>query len=278
LNEPEWATLTPEPGEIVVAVNLFGVRDAKPWQECRSQHPAVFFVEDHTHDPFSDWAANSTADYAIASLRKTIPVPDGAVIWSPNGLPLPDPGDAPGSSAALALAGMLLKKSYLETGATDNELYQEMRLCQQHGEERLSGAHGEPISHSSREYLSCGVPADLRERRQSNVRNFLDALDCSPPIAGLQPMFRRCRPGLCPLNPVLLFDSHVQRDACRANLLKNRIYAAVHWPLSKWMSPRAADIASRALTIPLDFRCAADCYLFILEILRGSRAPISAPC
>ena len=43
-------------------------------------------VEDHSHDPSSPWAASSSAHYAVASLRKTMPLPDGGVLWSPQGL------------------------------------------------------------------------------------------------------------------------------------------------------------------------------------------------
>jgi hypothetical protein len=271
--------LQPEPGEIVLAVNLFGVREAKPWRNWQRRHPDVCLVEDHTHDPFSDWAASSTADYAIASLRKTLPVPDGAVLWSPKGNPLPvnfNPSFS--SAAALLLSGMILKKSYLETGATNEELYRQMRLCQKKGEERLSSASMEPISSWSATYLAAGVSIDLRSKRERNARGFLDAIACSPRIAGLQPIFRNWRVGQCPLNPVLLFDNSQRRDGCRASLLKNRIYAAVHWPPSKWLTPSAADIASRVLTIPLDFRCAAIDHPRILAVLRKGNALTNKLC
>jgi hypothetical protein len=69
---------------------------------------------------------------------------------------------------------------------------------------------------------------------------------------------------------MLLFKSHELREAIRANLIRHRVFAAVHWPKSKWMTERAADIASRVLTIPLDFRCRADQYGRIISILRDS--------
>ena len=68
---------------MVVGVNYFGVREAEPWQAWRERTECIL-VEDHAHDPASAWATTSTADYAFSSLRKTLPVPDGAILWSPG--------------------------------------------------------------------------------------------------------------------------------------------------------------------------------------------------
>ncbi|MFI6173825.1 hypothetical protein ACIBCN_44130 [Nocardia sp. NPDC051052] len=57
--------------------NLFGLRTRPNYVGIQG-----LVVEDHTHDPLSHWAKETTADYAFASLRKTLPIPDGAVVWS----------------------------------------------------------------------------------------------------------------------------------------------------------------------------------------------------
>ena len=44
------------------------------------EHPSIVLIEDHIHDPLSDWSQSSNADYAVASLRKTLPVPIGAML------------------------------------------------------------------------------------------------------------------------------------------------------------------------------------------------------
>ena len=78
--------------DVVLAVNYFGVRAGEPWQQWREKHACVL-LEDHSHDPVSGWAQSSRADYAFSSLRKTMPVPDGAILWSPLGHPLPITAD-----------------------------------------------------------------------------------------------------------------------------------------------------------------------------------------
>ena len=78
--QPDFDTLRPEPGDFVLANNPFGLREAASWLQWRK--PAeVCLIEDHTHDIAGAWATGSTADYAIASLRKTLPLPDGGLLW-----------------------------------------------------------------------------------------------------------------------------------------------------------------------------------------------------
>ena len=79
----------------MLAVNFFGIRKGKAWQDWLSQHKDIILIEDHTHDPFSTWAQQSTAHYAMASLRKTLPIPDGAILWSPQKMSLPKPTSPP---------------------------------------------------------------------------------------------------------------------------------------------------------------------------------------
>jgi hypothetical protein len=111
---PNFSTLNPLSGDFVLAVNFFGVRDALSWQHWQKRNDNIFLIEDHTHDPFSTWARQSRSHYAIASLRKTLPLPDGAIVWSPQHLPLPLPAPAPSLGAAQKLTAMLMKQAYLE--------------------------------------------------------------------------------------------------------------------------------------------------------------------
>ena len=64
--------------DAVLRVNYFGMRSYR----CTSELP-VAVVEDHTHDLLGDWSCKSTADWCVASLRKTLPIPEGGILWSP---------------------------------------------------------------------------------------------------------------------------------------------------------------------------------------------------
>jgi hypothetical protein len=68
------------PDDVIVVQNLYGMRAEPEYDPALCQTCAI--VEDHTHDPLSQWARTTDADYAFASLRKTFPVPDGGIVWS----------------------------------------------------------------------------------------------------------------------------------------------------------------------------------------------------
>ena len=87
-------------GDVVVLANQLGVRP-RPDTDAMDAITAggVTLIEDHSHDLGSEWALRSGADYAFASLRKTLPLPDGGAVWSPRGLELPpEPADAADST------------------------------------------------------------------------------------------------------------------------------------------------------------------------------------
>ncbi len=102
----------------------------------RASH--VEIIEDHTHDPYSKWAYNSRSDWCIASLRKTLPIPDGGVLWSPvrNSLPIQAVVTRTRSEASLKkLVGMYLKAAYLVGARTQKE---DFRALLTTGEEQIA--------------------------------------------------------------------------------------------------------------------------------------------
>jgi hypothetical protein len=89
-------------------------------------------IEDHSHDLLAPRALESRADYAIASLRKTLPLPDGGVVWSPRDRSVPPELSITGqhaSSALLRLSGMILKRDDLQGEASAKSAYREMSVA-----------------------------------------------------------------------------------------------------------------------------------------------------
>ena len=246
--EPDWATLRPDPYDLVVAVNYFGARAQEPWRKWRNRNECVL-VEDHSHDPVSGWALHSTADYAFASLRKTFPVPDGGLLWSPRGLPLPMGGVGESSGSLTKLAAMLWKREYL-FGDADPEIKATYRRWQQEGEHAFEKATIAFASDVTQTFASSGVPKVWRERRRANTQYLLAAL---PKNAG-RPVFSSWPEGAAPLGVVLEFPSQHLRDACRLKLQQQNVYCAVHWPALPGCQPAEAELAGRLLTLPTDFR------------------------
>jgi hypothetical protein len=247
--EPEWSTLQPEATDVVVAVNYFGVRSGEAWRTWRERNPCLL-VEDHSHDPVSGWALESTAGYAFASLRKTLPVPDGAILWSPRGLPLPATGNSESVASALKLAAMLWKREYLLGGATP-DAKSTYRAWQQEGERGFDESPVSFASNLSRKYLSYGSPLKWRKRRVANTKSLISKLQG---FGGFCPIFSDWPHQSAPLCAVFEFDSTRQRDATRQRLQQHGIYCPVHWPATGGCDPAARDLAGRLLTIPTDQR------------------------
>ena len=248
-DEPDWKSLQPESHDIILAVNYFGVRDAEPWKHWREQTPCVL-LEDHSQDPFSEWALTSTADFAFASVRKTLPIADGAVLWSPSGLALPEqPIDGEWSGVALKIAAMISKAEYLRGGGTD-ALKTQFRELQFKGEDLMRRARISAISPPSFAYVADGVPQSWREQRARNARHLLGNLMRSDHA---ECMFERWSDTRVPFALPILFPSQRERDACQSLLQKNRIYCPVHW-ICKTTDADAVALSGRTLSLPVDQR------------------------
>jgi hypothetical protein len=248
--EPQWGSLNPGPADVVLAVNYFGIRDGTSWRAWRDQNKCVL-LEDHTHDPAGPWARHSVADYAFSSLRKTLPVPDGAILWSPRGLSLPSQS-AEGNwiGAGMKLAAMVLKLEFLK-GRYDAELKTRFRWFQHEGERLLEMQSVCAISPFSRECLAGGIPTAWRKRRTENVSRLLNKLTG---WRSARPLFSSWPEDSSPLSAVFLFRSGTERDRYRAFLESNHIYCPVHWPTAVRASPQVRNLSAGLLTIPADQR------------------------
>jgi len=249
--EPRFETLEPRRGDFVLAVNHFGAREEGSWPDRRDAGGFVL-VEDHSHDPFSPWAIGSTADYAFSSVRKTLPVPDGGILWSPRELALPPQPRESAEGSELKLAAMLLKGRFLGGGGGD-DLKERFRRLQAEGEERLSGSPVASASAAAREGVIGGAPLPWRVRRSDNTLALLGALAY---MRGAEPLVEEWPAGAAPLGLVLQFESSEARDRVREELKAAAVYCPVHWAGDRG-SNRVRDLAARVLTIPTDWRYSA---------------------
>ena len=262
--EPRWESLAPGRRDVVVAVNYFGVREGGGWSAWRSGTECVL-VEDHAHDPVSEWAVASGADYAFSSLRKTLPVPDGAILWSPRGLDLPDQPAGGAEGSELKLAAMLLKGEYLAGG--EDDLKERFRRLQVDGEERLAGSPPAGASPATREMLVRGVPLAWRAARASNTARLVTALH-DWELA--EPLFTEWPADAAPLGAAFVFGAREDRDRVREALREADVYCPVHWgDLAGSASERVRDLAGRILTIPTDWRYSASDMARIASIARA---------
>ncbi|MBW3624656.1 MAG: DegT/DnrJ/EryC1/StrS aminotransferase family protein [Armatimonadetes bacterium] len=264
---PDLDTLRAEPGDLVLAVNLFGRRDGSLWNEWRSRNPEILVIEDHTHDPFSPWAQESAAPYVWTSLRKTLPIPDGALLWSPQGLPLPSPASSPSHGSNDKLIGMLLKGLYLKGACISKEEY---RTLQMSGEDSLAKETDSPVSPFTHAILNGLDIPRMRRRREANVREFNRAL-LELPQDRCAPLFTSWPEGGVPFNALLVCKDEETRDELRRYLIGEKIYTAIHWkqkgePLHS-QDPEALSLSQRILTVPVDQRYSCEDIHRLVEIM-----------
>lgn len=224
------------PGDVVLRVNYFGLRGAE--EALRSSGDVI---EDHTHDPVGPWARASRASYALASLRKTLPSPDGGALWSPAAAPLPEEREATAAHLAAAdskLRAMELKAHYLRGRPVEKNDY---RLLSAAGEKRigtLSGIHPE-----TRALVERVSPVALAARRRAAWERLADATPWTIAARG------------DPFALVLDLGDAGRRDRVLRALVSEAIFPSVLWPLGWWRSERTSRaVSKRLLTVPCDFR------------------------
>jgi hypothetical protein len=260
---PRWETLTPEPHDLVMAVNYFGMRNGSVWSDWSSDHPCVL-IEDHSHDSHSNWARTSRADYAFSAVRKVMPVPDGAILWSPAGLALPTPAKRESTGASeTKLAAMLFKSEYLALHGT-NELKRLFRRLQVSAETSLERIPVSAASSFTMEYLTPGAPLSWRAQRRENSRYLLYGLQN---WAAAQPIYKSVNDEDAPLGVPFLFTSASSRNDYREFLRTNQIYCPIHWVLSDGANETDLDFSARMITIPSDHRYTADDMQRVVDVI-----------
>jgi hypothetical protein len=262
---PDWPDA--QAGDVILAMNYFGLRGG--WLVPRRD--GVGLIEDHSHDPTSRWAFTSEADFCVASLRKTSPLPDGGVLWSPLGHPLPpEPRQAAQRqrTAAMRLEAMILKAMYLDGQPVDKAVV--LAVARQ-AELALAVPAVSAISPVSRALLA-SFPVDAWRRVRAANHETLDTA-----IAGLGwgRILGPPGPGGAPFSAALVVDSPERRERVRAHLIEGRIYPAVLWPLDTpvvEVGAEARDLGRRILSIPCDARYVTADMERIGEVLHSAGA------
>ena len=239
-------------GDVLLQVNLFGLH-SKPYGEA-IKRDGIFVIEDHTHDPWSGWANDSSADWCVASLRKTLPLPEGAVVWSPKCHDLPQEYPIQSAHEAAALqkfAAALIKLLYLKGYPIEKTVFRNLAIL---GESHISGAEISGMSEWARNLMTFPI-ASWRRMRKRNHRILSEKLMGLP---WLRVVNSQRGKNICPFSVILLFDSQKRRDLMRRELISLNIYPSVLWLLEhsvKYKFPKDnIDFSRRMLSLHCDMR------------------------
>lgn len=262
-------------GDVLLRMNYFGMRGKRSNKET-----PVPVIEDHSHDLLGPWALFSDADWCIASLRKTLPIPIGGILWSPKGgkiqgcpsddstfardksnklgFPLAQSlssrikvGSSEENIASERWKGMEMKAHYLKG---EDVCKDEFRKHFTETEEWFDKAEPMLIDERSREFVSKQLDINLWQGAKRRNWKLLKLLIQKKGCTIMKPESDACTM----FSMVLLMYSKVHRDALRKRLIERCVYPAILWDIPNGASEASRDFSERMLSIHCDGRYTED--------------------
>lgn len=243
-------------GDVLFRVNYFGLRSKRS-----NNSIPVPVVEDHTHDLIGDWAINSDADWCIASLRKTLPLAEGGVVWSPKGFRIPTLPKVTESNEELASRrwnAMRQKALYLDDKIQDKSEFRAelMSTEEQFDSMNVSGPDSITADYIERFDLNHWY---LRKRENWSILKDIE----TDAFRVLEPENSNCNP----FSLTLLFNDEEQRNHYRQTLISKDVYPAILWAIPPLKRPELKDFSSRVLSIHCDARYVIDDMIKLRDII-----------
>ena len=204
-------------------------------------------IRDATHDPLLQHPQPRPADLVVASLRKTLPVPDGALVWSESGRTPPSaPPETEQHHRATTelLTGMVLKTAYLRGFDLAKTSFLDRLRAGESGLGASASVSG--VSGLTRHLAPAMDARRWLDLRASNRRRFAEVF--GEAVGGFHLLPH-------PAFAVLVAPHGGARDRLRDALIAADIYPAVLWDLPIPHAPeRHRDLSERVLVLHVDGR------------------------
>ena len=234
-----------EDGDVLLRVNYFGFEN--PTIQLKLSVP---IIEDHTLGLNSFWALNSTADWCIASLRKSLPIAMGGALWSPKGYTLPPLINVTNEFNSLVTdryAAMQLKSLYLEDKFHHKDVFRSLYIQTEQQIETLD------ISGLDSKSLQIIERMDVEKWLSIKKRNWDVACECLKMYDLLSLDVEE------PFSIVIKCKSEEERDNLKMYLVGRNIYPAILWQMPDGDDfSEACDFSKRMLSIHCDARYSED--------------------
>ena len=247
------------PTDAILRVNYFGTRSYRDVEKLN-----IPVVEDHTHDLIGGWAINSHADWCIASLRKTLPVPEGGMLWSPMGLPLPKAptvSDENEKIAAIRWEAMRLKACYLNGENVEKAAFRSGFVDT---EEYFDRAEVCALDAESQKFLQL---FDIRDWYKWKWENWALLRDIKKDgVRVLRPEDRGCYP----FSLILVFELEDERNRVRKALIERQVYPAILWSVPPSYYGEISQMSGGMLSIHCDARYTKEEILQMKSIIEST--------
>lgn len=234
-----------EKDDVLLRMNFFGLRDVR-----RNDAIPVPVIEDHSHDPFGHWALYSDADWCISSIRKSLPLSEGGMMWSPKGLELPEVQSSTAENekiAAIRWEAMEMKTSYLAGKDVSKE---EFRKKYTETEEWFDTAEPSLIDERTKKFICNQFDLNLWLGAKRKNWELLSSLVNKEHCKVLTAEHESCTM----FSLVLLLENKTQRDMIRESLIEKCVYPAILWNVPEWASEESKRFSERMLSIHCDGR------------------------
>lgn len=212
--------------DVVILNNFWGLSTFK---DCSNINEKPIIIEDHTHGWLSRQSLHSNADYCICSLRKTYPIPLGAVVWTPKNKALTvyqTGNDLQVENAYASFdASMTLKREFLKNAKNTKQDYLdllnngELLLCK-------SNSYVKPNTELLYQ-ISNYLTFNPNTTKAKNFNQIIKSIDSTSKFKILK------REGLTPFGLLLLFKNEKLFMSFKSWLISNNIYPAHLWPNTK---------------------------------------------
>lgn len=237
---------TPEDDDLVLIVHYFGKLNtsALAWLDGYPER-CWRVLEDCVQSPYSK-GVGATGEYAITSLRKWWPVPDGAALYSALPLLNSDLVQPDENFISQRLAAKILRT----TGCSESRYLAWIQAS----EAMLDTSPPRKCSWLSEQLLSGVDKTTALARRRANWQFIHARLHGGVgKCVGISSLYEELLNGEVPLiYPIQVAQGH--RDRLRAWLAEHHIYCPIHWNLTESASPAASRLSEKILSIPIDQR------------------------
>lgn len=230
--------------DVLLRMNYFGLRS---WRD--NSNLCIPVIEDHSHDILSEWAIRSNADWCVVSLRKTLPLPEGGILWSPRQYTLPSSLNSTLENDKVSyqrLSAMLLKSLYLSGQLLSKKIFRTLFIETEKELETLSMCGMSNITLSLLKMLNI---VELNCRRKENWHYLSTAL--SGRIEFLSP---EIEVDSTPFSFVLKLENKRHRDLVREKLIQKNVYPSVLWEIPSTQNKLIRTYGERLLSVHCDAR------------------------
>jgi hypothetical protein len=243
--------------DVVLINNFWGISNCT----INKGNKKCTIIEDHSHGWLSESCKESRADYCIASLRKSVPVPLGGIAWRPNGKEIdfrvPITNDTSFQDIWNAiLKGMKLKGTYEKNPIADETKKRNfLEIINREEQKMHTNLNLVPLIKQHEKIIEEYLHTDYLGIKQDNLEKIHTLLKPSKEfevIKDTQPSF-----GL-----ILYIDTETKMHKLRSYLITHHIYPSLLWPENNV-------VYGYYLNIHIDFRYNEITMAYICSILNG---------